>query len=256
MEEIKNENLVTEEVVTAPVEEKVEAPKTYTQEEVDAIVGKRVARTKAKIEKENQRKYGDLMSVLQAGTGKETVEDVTDTFQKFYASKGVKMPQKPNYSAKDIEVLAKAEAEEFISAGYEDVVEEVDRLASIGVANMTDREKAVFKALAEHRQSAERGRELSKIGVTEDVYSSKEFSDFASKFNPNTPIADIYDIYAKTQPKKEHRTMGSMKNSDSGDSGVKDFYTPEEARRFTKKDYDSNPALFAAVEKSMLKWKR
>jgi hypothetical protein len=32
--------------------------------------------------------------------------------------------------------------------------------------------------------------------------------------------------------------MGSMKNTDSGDSGVKDFYTPEEARKFTKKDFD------------------
>lgn len=251
-----NENFVAEQV-TENVEQTTEqTPKMFTQDEVNDIVGKAKARTRAKIEKETNRKYDDLMSVLRAGTGKESVEDVTDTFQKFYASKGVKLPEKPAYSAKDIEVLAKAEAEEFIAAGYEDVVEEVDRLASIGVAKMNDRQKAVFKALAEHRQSAERGRELSKIGVTEDVYSSKEFSDFASKFNPNTPIADIYDIFVKTQPKKNIKPMGSMKNTDSGDSGVKDFYTPEEARRFTKKDYDSNPALFAAVEKSMLKWRK
>jgi len=119
---------------------------------------------------------------------------------------------------------------------------------------MSPREKAVFKALAEHRQNAERGKELSKIGVTEEVYGSREFKDFASKFNPNTPIKDIYDIYHKTQPKKEIKTMGSMKNSESGDNGVKDFYTVEEARQFTKKDFDKNPALFAAIEKSMLKW--
>lgn len=250
-----NENFVAEQVTENVEQTTAQTPKTYTQEEVDAIVGKRVARTKAKIEKENQRKYGDLMSVLQAGTGRETVEDVTDTFQKFYASKGVKMPQKPNYSAKDIEVLAKAEAEEFISAGYEDVVEEVDRLASIGVANMTDREKAVFKALAEHRQSAERGRELSKIGVTEDVYSSKEFSDFASKFNPSTPIADIYDIYAKTQPKKNIKPMGSMKSNVPADNGLKDFYSYEEAMKFTKADFDRDPALYKRVQESMTKWK-
>ena len=67
-------------------------------------------------------------------------------------------------------------------------------------------------------------------------------------------IRDIYDIYAKTHPKKEHKTMGSMKNSNTGDKGVKDFYTVDEARRFTKKDFDENPALFAAVEKSMSKW--
>ena len=249
-----NENFVEQ---TENVEQTTEqTPKTNTQEEVDAIVGKRNARTEAKIRKEYERKYSGLTDVLKAGTGKESVEEMTDTFQKFYASKGIKMPEKPNYSAKDIEVLAKAEADEFISAGYEDVVEEVDRLAAIGAENMTAREKAVFKTLAEHRQNAERGRELSKIGVTEDVYSSKEFKDFAGKFNPNTSISDIYDIYRKTQTKKEIHTMGSMKNTESGDNGVKDYYSPEEARKFTKKDYDKNPALFAAVEKSMLKWKR
>ena len=109
--------------------------------------------------------------------------------------------------------------------------------------------------LAEHRQRAERGQELSKIGVTEDVYNSREFQDFAGKFNANTPIRDIYDIYNKTQPKKEIKTMGSMKNHNSGDKGVKDFYTVDEARKFTKKDFDENPALFAAVEKSMQRWK-
>ena len=249
------ENLVTEQVAENVEHTTEQTPKTYTQEEVDAIVGRRVARTEAKIRKENDRKYGGLMEVLKAGTGKESVEEVTDTFQKFYSSKGVPMPQKPNYSARDIEVLARAEADEIIRGGFEDVVEETDRLAGIGVANMSDREKAVFKVLAEHRQNAERGRELGKLGVTEDVYSSKEFQDFAGKFNPDTPITDIYDIYAKTQPKKEVKSMGSMKNNSSADSGIKDFYTPEEARRFTKKDFDNNPALFEAVEKSMLKWK-
>ena len=230
--------------------------KTYTQEEVDQIVGKRLARKEARIRKEYDRKYGNLEEVLKAGTGKESVEEMTDTFSKFYKSKGIQIPEKPAYSARDIELLANAEAKDIINSGFEEVVEEVDRLTAIGVANMTPREKAVFKALAEHRQSAERGRELSKLGVTQEVYESQDFKDFAGKFNPRTPIRDIYDIYSKTQPKKEIKSMGSMKNSDSGDTGVKDYYTPEEARRFTKKDFDSNPALFAAVEKSMLKWRR
>jgi hypothetical protein len=251
-----NENFVAEQV-TENVEQTTEQPpKTYTQEEVDAIVGKRIARTKAKIQKDYDRKYGDLETVLRAGTGKESVEEMTDTFKQFYQNKGIQIPEKPTYSARDIEVLARAEADEIIRSGYDDVVEEVDRLAEIGAAHMNAREKAVFKVLAEHRQSAERSRELSKLGVREDVYGSKDFTDFAAKFNANTPIKDIYDIYSKTQTKKEIKTMGSMKNIDSGDSGVKDFYTPEEARRFTKKDYDKNPALFKAVENSMLKWKR
>jgi hypothetical protein len=255
---IEQENLVVNETAENVEITTEETPKTYTEAEfnakLDEVLGKKIARKEAKIRKEYERKYGNLEEVLRAGTGKESVEEMTDTFQKFYASKGVQMPQKPNYSAKDIEVLAKAEATDIINSGLEEVVEEVDRLAAIGVANMTAKEKAIFKALAEHRQSAERSRELSKLGVTEDVYNSQEFKDFAGKFNPNTPIKDIYDIYAKTKPKKEVRTMGSMKSNVAADSGVKEYYTIEEARRFTKKDFDKNPELFKAVERSMLKW--
>ncbi len=252
----ENEILVTEEVAENVEQTTEETPaKTYTQEEVDAIVGRAKARAKAKIEKDYQRKYGGLEEVLKAGTGKESVDEITDTFAEFYRKKGITIPEKPAYSAKEIDVLARAEAQDIIDAGFEDVVEEVDRLTAVGAANMTAKEKAIFKVLAEHRQNAERGRELTKIGVTEEVYNSKEFMDFASMFNPNTPIQKIYETYAKTtKPKKEIKTMGSMKNDNSGDNGVKDFYTRDEALKFTKKDFDENPALFAAVEKSMLKW--
>lgn len=251
-----NENFVAEQVAEKVEQTTEQTPKTYTQEEVDAIVGKRLSRNEAKIRKEYDRKYGGLEEVLRAGTGKESVEEMTDTFRKFYEGKGVKMPQKPAYSDSDIAVLARAEADDIIRSGYEDVVEEVDRLAAIGYEHMNAREKAVFKALAEHRQSAERGRELAKLGVTEDVYKGKEFTEFAAKFNVNTPISDIYDIYAKTiKPKKEHQTMGSMKSTGTSDNGVKDYYSYEEAKKFSKADFDKNPKLYDAVVKSMTKWK-
>ena len=179
---------------------------------------------------------------------------MTDTFKQFYQQKGIQLPQRPSYSDKDIEVLARAEAEDIIRSGYDEVVEEVDRLAELGVSNMTAREKAVFKTLAEHRNSYEKTQELSKLGVTEDVYNSREFKEFAGKFSASTPIREIYDIYAKTQPKKEFKPMGSMKNNTSDNGAVKDFYTYDEAKQFTKKDFDKNPALFKAVQESMTKW--
>jgi hypothetical protein len=251
----ENEQIVSEQPeVVEPVTE--QPPKTYTQEEVDAIVGKRLSRQEAKLRKETERTYGGLMEVLRAGTGKETVEEVTDTFSQFYQQKGIQINKKPTYSEQDVAILAKAEAEEIIRAGYEEVVDEVERLTQVGFDNMTPREKKVFKALAEHRQAAERGRELSKLGVTEDVYNSKEFTDFAGKFSPTTPIADVYDIYRKTQPKKEIRTMGSMKSSGGTDANVKDFYTPEEARKFSPKYLDEHPEVEAAIKKSMPKWRK
>ena len=253
-----NEILVAEQVAENVEQTTEQTPKTYTEAEfnakLDEVLGKKIARKEAKIRKEYERKYGNLEEVLRAGTQKESVEEITDTFAKFYQSKGIKIPEKPRYSDKDIEILAKAEAEDIIRSGFDEVVEEVDRLAAVGAQNMSAKEKAVFKVLAEHRQNAERGRELSKIGVTEDVFNSQEFKDFAGKFNATTPIKDIYDIYAKTKPKKEIKTMGSMKNSTSDDGTVKDFYTRDEALQFTKKDFDKNPALYKAVQDSMLKW--
>jgi hypothetical protein len=251
----ENEILVEQTENVETTTEEISTVKTYSQEEVDAIVGRAKARTKAKIEKDYQRKYGDLEEVLKAGTGKQSVEEITGAFTDYYRGKGVTIPEKPTYSAKDIEILARAEADEIIHSGFDEVVEEVDRLAGIGVANMTAKEKAVFKALAEHRQTAERGRELSSIGVAEDVYNSQSFREFSGKFNPNTPIKDIYDIYAKTQSKKDIKPMGSMKSGVQADNGVKEFYSVEEAKKIPVSEYNKNPALWEAVQRSMLKWK-
>lgn len=249
---------------TENVAENAESPaeqtpeKTYTEAEfnakLDEVLGKKIARREAKIRKEYERKYGDLENVLRTGTGKESVEEMTDTFTKFYESKGIKINKTPEYSAKDIEILAKAEAEEYIRGGLEDVVEEVERLTEIGAENMTAKEKAIFRVLAEHRQNAEKANELKSIGIAEDEYNSPEFRNFAGKFNSNTPIKDIYDIYNKTKPKKEIRTMGSMKTGDSADNGIKDFYTIEEAKRFTQKDFENNPKLYERVVESSHKW--
>lgn len=264
MEEIKNEALVTEEVVETPVTENVEVtteetPKTYSQEEFDAALNERlnkkldeilpgkIARREAKIRKEYDKKYGNLETVLKAGTGKESVEEITDTFKDFYQKKGIQIQEKPNYSDRDIEVLAKAEAQDIIGYGFDEVVEEVERLAKIGAANMDKREKVLFKALAEYRQNVERSNELSKMGVTEDVYKSKEFSDFASKFNPTVSVAEIYEIYKGKQPKKNIKPAGSLKQSQAAEN---DYYTPDEIERLTMQDLD-DPKVWEKVRRSM-----
>ena len=255
---LENENLVAEQAAENVEVTTEQTPKTYTEAEfnakLDEVIGKKLARKEAKIRKEYERKYGDLEEVLKAGTGKDNVEEVTDTFRDFYQKKGIVIPQKPAYSSRDIEVLARAEADDIIRSGFDEVVEETDRLARLGLENMTARDKAVFTALSAHRQAAERKQELTNIGVTEDIYGSKEFNDFAAKFNPNMSIKEIYEIYQKTLPKKEIKPMGSMKNNTSEEGTVKEYYTPEEARKFTKADFDKNPALYKAVIASSYKW--
>lgn len=255
-----NENLVTEEVAEnveqQTTEEIAEQPKTYTEAEfnakLDEVLGKRIARKEAKIRKEYERKYGDMeytSNVLKAGLQTDSVEEATDQLAKFYADKGRKMPQKPNYSARDVETLARADAEEIIQGGYDEVVEEVERLKNIGAENMTARDRALFKVLAEHRQTTERSRELAAIGVTEELYNSKEFQEFASDFNPKTPIERIYNLYKQTLPKKEIRTAGSMKQSQDY-NGPKEYYSPEEIDKLTEEDLD-DPVVWEAVRRSM-----
>lgn len=248
-----NENLVTE--VTENVEQTTEqTPKTYTEAEFNEAVNAKVkevlpgkiARKEAKIRKQYDDNYGRLENVLKAATGKQNVEELTETYEEYYRGKGVNIPEREN--TRDIEVLARADAEDIISGGYDEVVEETERLMKKGLDKMTAREKMMFKTLAEYRQNTERGNELSSIGVTEDVYNSDDFKAFANKFNSNTPIKDIYDIYSKQQPKKDHKIAGSMKQSQV--NTVKDYYSADEIERLTEEELD-DPNVWAAVRRSM-----
>ena len=254
------EEQTTEEIVEGV--EQVEAPKTYTEEElnarVDELLAKKIARKEAKIRKEYEEKYSpykEAESVLNAGLGTSNITEATNNLREFYTNKGVQIPKyEPTYNEYDMKAGAEREANEIIESGFDEVVEEVDRLAEKGVDNMTPREKLIFNQLANYRVAEGNRKELAKIGVKDDVLNSEDFKDFAKDFKSDVPITKIYEKYAKTQPKPEVEVMGSMKNNTSNDTGVKDFYTRDEAMKFTKKDFDKNPALFKAVEQSMLKW--
>lgn len=269
---------ITENVDTTTTEEIVEdieqieeptgesqSDKIYSEAEFQAkmeeSMNKKMPRREAKIRKAvdgEYRQHKELVSVLQAGTGEKDIGKLIDAFKTHYAGKGIDTsPKQPEYSARENAILARAEAEDIIASGYDEVVEETNRLAQIGVENMSAREKAVFSVLAEHRQKTERNKAFADAGVTEDVYNSPEFKSFASMFNKDTPIKEILNLYGKTaQPKKDFKTMGSMKNSKAGNSAVKDYYSPEEAKRFTRADYEKTPGLMEAVENSMRKWNK
>ena len=151
-----------------------------------------------------------------------------------------------------MEAGAEKEANDIISSSFEEVVSEVDRLSDKGLDNMDDRERIVFQRLATYRQNKERENELLSIGVNKNLLESKEFNDFAGQFNSNVPIKQVYDMWTKTQPKPKVEQMGSMKNTNS--KTIKDYYTPEEARRLTNADFDNNPELEGIIEKSMKIW--
>lgn len=271
-----NENVVvetTENVVEQATEELVDGAKVtteaegadeklYTQADIDRLVNAKVdellprklERAKSKMQREYMEKYGRTETVLKAGLGVENIEQATDKLADFYKSKGISIPEQPTYSEADLSVLANAEANEIINLGYEDLVEEVDRLADKGIDRMTAREKLVFTKLAEERQKQESVKELAAIGVKPEALKDSEYIEFASKLNPDLSAKEKYELYLKFKPKPKVEPIGSMKGATSKDNGVKDFYTYEESLKFTKADFDKNPELFKAVERSMLKW--
>lgn len=254
------EEQTTEEIVESV--EEVETPKTYTEEELnsrlDELLAKKIARREAKIRKEYESKlsaYKEAETVLNAGLGTSSIKEATDNLKEFYTKKGVPIPTyEPTYNEYDMKAGVELEANEIIESGFDEVVEEVDRLAEVGVDNMTPRERLLFNKLAEYRKSEQDKQELAKIGVNETALKDNEFIEFAKNLNPNMSIKDKYEMYNKYRPKPKVETMGSMKNATSNDTGVKDFYSRDEALKFTKKDFDKNPALLKAVEQSMLKW--
>ena len=236
----------TEEVVEEPQEP------TFTKEQVDEMVAKKLARKEAKIRREYEKKYGRAETVLKAGLQKDNFEDAVTELENYYKEEGVQIPTY-QYSERDTEILAKAEAEEIIDSGYDDLVEEVDRLAGIGVENMSKRDRIIFQRLAEERKKVEEERELKSLGIGKDT-DTNDFKEFSKKLNPSLSMKDKYEMYLKFKPAPKVETIGSMKNTKEKDSGVKDFYTRDEALKFTKSDFDKNPELYKAVEKSMLKW--
>jgi len=248
------EELATEELVDgAKVEEPtVEAPvETFTKEQVDEMIAKKLARREAKIRKDYEKKYGKLENVLKAGTGEEDIDSIADTFEDFYTKRGIEIPQTSQYSQRDIEYLADRDANEIIEQGYDEIADELNRLSEIGFDNMDSTDKYIFMKLKKEADRLTNEKELKSIGVTE---LPDDFKDFAEKLNPNLSIKEKYEMYTKINPKAKGTKIGSMKNNTITDGGVKEFYTYEEAVKFTKEDYDKNPALFKAVENSMTKW--
>ena len=235
------------------VEEKKYTEKEFNQK-LDDLLAKKLAIKENKIRREYEKKYSKAENILKAGLGVNSMEEATTQLEDFYKEKGVNI-QEPTYSERDTKILANAEADDIINAGIDEVVEEVDRLTKKGYDNMTKKEKIIFQKLATTRQYEESKKELAKIGVKEDILENEEFKKFSDMFDKSkVKISDIYEMYSKTQPKKEIKPIGSMNSNKEKNDGVKDFYTFEEASKFTRKELHNNPKLLEAITNSASRW--
>lgn len=232
--------------------EEKEEVKTFTQEEVDAIVKKRLARKERDYQKELS-KYRSAEEVLKTGLGATDITDAEDKLRVYWDEQGIKLPEreKPGLTQHQKELLAIGEAEEFIEEGYDSMKTEANRLASKGYQNLNESEKIIFDKLAETLTNEDNRKALLKLGAKEDLLKDKSFIDFKKKFNNNVPISEIYDAYMKIYSKKTVKeNPGSMKNSEI--NSTKDYYTPEEIAKLTDEQLD-DPKIWEVVRKSMTK---
>lgn len=242
---------VEEDKETIEPEEKEEV-KTFTQEEVDEIVKRRLARKERDYQRELS-KYRDTENVLRTTLKLEDGDDTNAKLREFYEAEGIKLPDaiKPGLSTREIEVLAKDDADMIIKDGYDAIKEEAYRLSNIGYNNLNEREKIMFVRLSDELTNENNKRDLLKLGASEELLTDKSFNDFKKKFNSDVPITEIYDMYMKNNTKKTVKeNPGSMKNNDV--SKVKDYYTPEEISKLTEEDLD-DPKIWEAVRKSQTK---
>lgn len=229
------------------------------QEEFNEKMKFRLNRQREKLIREYSDKYSRLDNLLTAGVGGKSVEENTQLLENMFKEQNIAIPEdKPKYSREEVEILANHEADSIINAGYDEIVEETKRLLQIGYENMTDRDKFIYKKLADAKKTEEDKKAIRSLGINEDFLNDKEFKEFEKEFGipANMPFDKKYLLFQKTQNKNKDTSNvgrpGSMKNNDS--KVEKDTFTPEEVDMLRPEDYD-DPKIMAKVRKSMLGWK-
>ena len=142
---------------TPIVEETKEVTKKYDDDDLDKIIARKLAKQEAKIRKEYEEKlstYKDAEMVLTKGLDTEDITEATQKAREFYKEQGIIIPEatKPGLSEREIEILAKADAEDIIEDGIEEMTKERENLLSEGI---DPQEKAIaFKVLNQMTQNA------------------------------------------------------------------------------------------------------
>ena len=255
-EEIQDTVQETETNTEDDIEERIEARANELMEEK---IKDRIARDRASQERKFNKKlakYKHLENVMNAGLGVDNLDEAISQASNFYKEQGIDIPEyTESFSESDEKILAEAYAKEIIDLGKSEMETEANRIASIPAEQRSIREKTMFDILCKELMDLKDIDELKSKGYKTDILKTKEFSQFRDQFNVNTPISTIYEMYNKMNglEAKQPASPGSAKTNTSINE-IKEYYTPEEARQFTEEDFERNPKLMEAIEKSMLQW--
>lgn len=228
----------------------METPKTFTQDEVNSMVEKRLNRERRRMEREYNdsiSKYQELAYLNQQGLKANSLEETLDKTREFYGKQGIKYV--PNNT--DDEIVGKYYANEIISEAdsLEDLEAQAKKLSS--KQKLSSREEFVLNGLNDEISNRKRIAELKTIGVNEDEYNSQAFKDFEKRFNKDTPIKEVYELYKlKNTTETPVDNPGSMKSTPGKEK--KDYISPSEYDKMTDKEIEENMDL---IRESMYKWR-
>ena len=119
----------------------------------------------------------------------------------------------------------------------------------------------MFNALCEKLVSNKQENELKNNGIGLEILSDKQFNSFRSKLNSDVSILEAVDMFNRLKQteqenkKEKPASPGSAKSKGTtADNIVKEFYTFEEAKQFSRDELNKRPKLFEAIKRSMPKW--
>ncbi len=261
----------TSETDASKVEEEKDSvkEKLYTQKELQEAIDRNVKGRLARAENEYAKKiqeYEDLAYTLRKGMGKDdgNVQDLNKDLRKFYKEQGIEIPEviSRGLSEREEKILAKAEAEEIISGGEEYINQIANEIYNIPAEKRTIKQKEIFESLGKHMMQEKAKAQLKEKGIDESILKDNSFKEFANKFTAQTSIGDIYDMYQKINakevvetPKRERPASTGSTKTIAKTNTIKEYYTEEEASKFTQRELMDNPELLKAIEDSMAKWK-
>ena len=233
--------------------------KTYTQEDIDRIVSQEKARLERKYRRDEENKLSkakQLESTLRSGLGLTEEDDVLSKVKDFYKEQGVNIPDSQVISDKDAEILGRADANDFINDYDDEEIEaRANELAMKQKQGKTSaRENAEFFKLGEYLTEKLEEKDLEANGIDTSILKDKDFKKFASRFNRNIKMTEIYELYQKVNGKevKKPASTGSTKSTVPNNQ-EKEYYTPEEVDKLTSKELD-NPSIWKRVRESMKRW--
>lgn len=258
-EEVEEVLNTTDEVETnaEDIEKQIEErANKIAEEKIEA----RLIRDRRKREREeaSQRaKYEELENIMKTALDAENLDDVITKSRSFYKEQGIDIPEtvsRLSLNERDEKVLAEADAREIISLGKAEMEEEANRIASIPESERSVREQTIFNEVCRELVNLNDIESLKEKGYDTEILNDRDFSSFREQFNLNTPVSKIYEMYQSIKGTKpvQPKSPGSAKTNNSNNE-IKDYYTPEEVRKFTEEDLD-NPKLMAAIDRSMLLW--